>query len=130
MNKFDERHPATAHVLTTSGAAILLGVAVSTVQKWVESGQLASWKTPGGHRRIPMAAIDQLLGGAPFPQVQGSGTAMLAGAASAPAHDAVDDEQARVRAVVATRLLDTPPQPSYDRLVRLASQVIDTPIAV
>ena len=41
----------------TKGAALLLRVSVSTVQKMVESSALEAWRTPGGHRRIPMSAI-------------------------------------------------------------------------
>lgn len=45
----------------TKDAAALLAVSVSTVQKLVESGVLQAWRTQGGHRRIPMAAIEKEL---------------------------------------------------------------------
>lgn len=48
-------------ILTTADAAELLGVSVRTAQLWVESGQLPSWKTPGGHRRIPRQAVLDLI---------------------------------------------------------------------
>jgi excisionase family DNA binding protein len=48
-------------ILTTAKAAELLGVSVRTAQLWVESGQLPSWKTPGGHRRIPRQAVLDLI---------------------------------------------------------------------
>lgn len=48
-------------ILTTANAAELLGVSVRTAQLWVESGQLPSWKTPGGHRRIPRQAVMDLI---------------------------------------------------------------------
>lgn len=48
-------------VLTTANAAELLGVSTRTAQLWVESGQLPSWKTPGGHRRIPRQAVIDLM---------------------------------------------------------------------
>lgn len=48
-------------ILTTARAARLLGVSVRTAQLWVESGELASWKTPGGHRRIPKSAVMDLI---------------------------------------------------------------------
>lgn len=48
-------------ILTTANAAELLGVSVRTAQLWVESGQLPSWKTPGGHRRIPRQAVLDLI---------------------------------------------------------------------
>ena len=31
----------------------MLGVAVSSVSKWIDAGKLPAGKTPGGHRRIP-----------------------------------------------------------------------------
>lgn len=37
---------------TTREAAILLGVSLRTVQLWTDKGDLASWKTIGGHRRV------------------------------------------------------------------------------
>jgi excisionase family DNA binding protein len=48
-------------VLTTKEAADLLGVAVRTVQLWVESGVLRAWKTAGGHRRIARDSVEALL---------------------------------------------------------------------
>jgi len=47
--------------LTTRQAATLLNVSVRTVQLWVESGALQAWKTAGGHRRISVGSIQQLL---------------------------------------------------------------------
>jgi len=46
---------------STREAAVLLGVSLRTVQLWVEGGVLRAWKTAGGHRRIPRAAVDELL---------------------------------------------------------------------
>lgn len=48
-------------ILTTANAAELLGVSIRTAQLWVESGRLPSWKTPGGHRRIPRQAVLDLI---------------------------------------------------------------------
>lgn len=47
-------------VLTTRQAAELLGVALRTVQLWVEAGALPAWKTAGGHRRIARDAVERL----------------------------------------------------------------------
>lgn len=52
---------ANNDVMSTSDAAERLGVALRTVQLWVESGVLPAWKTAGGHRRIAKAAVDKLL---------------------------------------------------------------------
>lgn len=49
-------------VLSTREAAERLGVALRTVQLWVEAGVLPAWKTAGGHRRISRAAVERLIG--------------------------------------------------------------------
>ena len=48
-------------VLSTVAAAKILGVATGTIQKMVDQGVLAGWKTSGGHRRVYQASIDQFL---------------------------------------------------------------------
>lgn len=48
---------------TTREAARRIGVSITTIQLWVESGVLSAWKTAGGHRRIPHEAVDALLAG-------------------------------------------------------------------
>lgn len=60
--------------LSTRQAAAKLGVALSTVQAWVETGLLPAWKTAGGHRRIAATAVEALrnrqqavLGSGPVP---------------------------------------------------------------
>lgn len=47
-------------VMTTREAAEQLGVALRTVQLWVESGVLPAWKTAGGHRRVARQAVEAL----------------------------------------------------------------------
>lgn len=42
-------------------AAKLLGVAVSTIQLWVDSGLLRAWLTGGGHRRIACDSVKEML---------------------------------------------------------------------
>lgn len=44
-------------ICTTQEAAKLLGISVTSVQQLVESGVIEAWKTKGGHRRIPLAAV-------------------------------------------------------------------------
>jgi excisionase family DNA binding protein len=48
-------------VCSTREAADRLGVSLRTVQLWAEAGLLRAWKTPGGHRRILLASVDELL---------------------------------------------------------------------
>jgi excisionase family DNA binding protein len=108
-------------VLTTAAAARLLGVAVSTTQLWLESGALPSWKTPGGHRRVRLSAVTRLLADKadPPPQTQ-----------AAPGHPVPQDERARLAAVAASGLVDSAPEPMFDRLTWLATQVTDCPMAL
>lgn len=47
-------------ILTTRDVAARLGVSVKTAQTWIEQGQVESWKTPGGHRRVRASAVDAL----------------------------------------------------------------------
>lgn len=47
--------------MTTREVGQLLGVAVRTVQLWVEAGVLPAWRTAGGHRRIARSAVEKLL---------------------------------------------------------------------
>jgi excisionase family DNA binding protein len=50
--------PAT-EVCTTRHAAKILGISVTSVQQLVETGALTAWKTTGGHRRIPLDAVNE-----------------------------------------------------------------------
>jgi len=52
--------PHSTDYCTTREAASLLGISVRTAQMWVESGKLQAWKTPGGHRRIPLESVRRL----------------------------------------------------------------------
>jgi len=53
--------PEPEGFLTTQEVAKLIGVSQRTIQLWSEMGQLDCWKTEGGHRRIPKAAVDKAL---------------------------------------------------------------------
>lgn len=52
---------ADSEFLSTRQAAQRLGVSLGTVQNMVENGVLDAWKTAGGHRRIPVSSVDNLL---------------------------------------------------------------------
>ncbi len=115
-------------ILTTRDAAQLLGVAVSTVQLWMESGALPAWKTPGGHRRVRLSAVLAL-------RQQRGGTERESGNAEyrveAAAHYPVAEEEAqRLAALAGTGLVNSPAEEVFDRLVRLAAQTTDCPIAL
>lgn len=46
---------------STVDVAQRLGLAVRSVQLMVDRGELRAWKTPGGHRRISRASVDEWL---------------------------------------------------------------------
>lgn len=52
----------SADVCTTQRAAEILGISVTSVQQLVEAGVIEAWKTKGGHRRIPLAAVQAYKG--------------------------------------------------------------------
>lgn len=52
--------PAPRPAYTTVEIARRLGVSMQTVQRWVDTGDIKSWKTPGGHRRIDAASAERL----------------------------------------------------------------------
>ncbi|MDQ1817483.1 GAF domain-containing protein [Massilia sp. CCM 9210] len=117
--------------MTTSDAARLLGVATSTVQLWMESGAIASWKTPGGHRRALMSSVLRMTrSGRP---AAASGSAPLAPEftlPAAPPYPVPDQEQLRLSALAALQLVPSPAEERFDRIVRLAALVADCPIAL
>jgi excisionase family DNA binding protein len=127
-------------ILTTTAAARLLGVATSTVQMWMESGAIASWKTPGGHRRTRLSAIESLLEQAPGRPSATVGQAVEAALspvspaefqpAPAPGYPVGKGEAARLAALASAGLVDTPAEPRFDRIVRLAAQATNSPIAL
>lgn len=55
-----ETKQAAGEFISTREAAARLGVALSTIQIWVETGVLPAWKTAGGHRRIPSEAVENI----------------------------------------------------------------------
>lgn len=48
-------------LLSTTDVAQLLAVTPDTVLKWVKAGKIQSYRTPGGHSRIPKEEVNQLL---------------------------------------------------------------------
>jgi excisionase family DNA binding protein len=119
-------------VMTTSEVARLLGVATSTVQIWMESGAIESWKTPGGHRRTRLSLVQGLMqgkdDGAQLRAVASNDKEFLP--AAAPNYPVSDDEGARLAALAASGLVDTDEEARFDRIVRLAAMVTGSPIAM
>lgn len=123
-------------ILTTSAAARLLGVATSTVQLWMESGAIESWKTPGGHRRTRESHIRALMNkvsgppGSPERRLPPTPTDPEFLPNPDPGFPVGDDEAQRLAALAATRLVDSMPEERFERIVRLASKVTASPIAL
>lgn len=81
--------------VSTREAAALLGVALRTVQLWVENGSLQAWKTVGGHRRIARESVTRLLD--ERERALSGDQAEATTAIAAPAILAVDDDAVLLR---------------------------------
>lgn len=118
-------------ILTTSEVARLLGVATSTVQIWMESGAIESWKTPGGHRRTRMSLVQGLLHSEEAARnTPNPGTDPEYQPAIKPSYPVASTERSRLAALAASGLVDSEDEARFDRLVRLASMVTGSPIAL
>ena len=42
-------------------ASVALGITPGTLRRWADRGQIASFTTPGGHRRFPRTAVEALI---------------------------------------------------------------------
>jgi excisionase family DNA binding protein len=49
-----------ASTYSTAEIAKKLGISLQTVQRWVDSGRLKAWRTPGGHRRVDAKSAELL----------------------------------------------------------------------
>ena len=117
-------------ILTTSEVARLLGVATSTVQIWMESGAIQSWKTPGGHRRTRLSLIQGLMHGDDPQAFAASSDDPEFQPAARPAYPVPGNERTRLAALAASGLVDSGYEQRFDRLVRLASMVTGSPAAM
>ena len=132
--------PAADPVLTTRAAANILGVSVSTAQLWIENGEIESWKTPGGHRRVRLSAVMKLLA-RQRPEQAARGTAASTPsshvaldeefqALATPGYPVPPDEAQRLRALAGTGLVDSPSEDVFDRLTWLATQITGASMAL
>lgn len=126
-------------ILTTAQAAKILGVSTRTAQLWMENGALASWKTPGGHRRARSEDVYALVAAGP----DAGGENAPASAAPAPREMRIvaaesaglvypidENETARLAAVVRSRMVDSDPEADFDDLARVAAEVLGASIAL
>ncbi len=63
QRKESPRHTAPQEYLSTGKAAELCSVTPDTVLKWIRAGKIPANRTPGGHHRIPIEAIEKFLEG-------------------------------------------------------------------
>ncbi|MEM8513113.1 excisionase family DNA binding protein [Massilia sp. MP_M2] len=131
-------HEINDRILTTREAAQLLGVAVSTAQVWMESGDLPAWKTPGGHRRVRHSAVMRLVrervapkedDQAATPPVAAVLTAEFLPSAT-PDYPVPANEKQRLTALARSGLMDSEEDAAFDRLTWLASHATGCPMAL
>lgn len=110
-------------ILTSKGVAAVLGISVSTAQLWMENGNLPSWKTPGGHRRVYRSSVLRLQ----QRMAHDEGAAEVAPVGSDAASPA---EVLRLAAVERSGLSAHESGPIFDPLTWLAATVTTAPIAL
>jgi excisionase family DNA binding protein len=66
---------ADAGWLSMGAASAMLGVSTATLRRWAAEGRIATFTTPGGHRRIRPATVAALLPGLASPHEPISGSA-------------------------------------------------------
>ncbi len=118
------------NVITSARAAELLGVSISTAQMWITREVLPSWRTPGGHRRVYVSDVLDLAA-----KLKSSGRGLeplpeefIPFAAAACPIPSFEPE--RLASLHHAQLIDTAPDPAFDRLTALAGHVCDCPIAL
>jgi excisionase family DNA binding protein len=71
----DEPRAAGTDWLAMGEASALLGVSTATLRRWAAEGRVATFTTPGGHRRIRRSAVEALLPRRPAQQAAIAGAA-------------------------------------------------------
>jgi excisionase family DNA binding protein len=74
LNRFDGTElPAATEWLRLGEACRLLGVSPGTLRRWSDAGRIATFTTPGGHRRYRRSSLEQMLPPEPSRGLQVSG---------------------------------------------------------
>ncbi|MBG7621607.1 GAF domain-containing protein [Herbaspirillum sp. AP02] len=119
--------PSSDPAMTSREAANMLGVSITTAQMWMETGMLASWKTPGGHRRTRLSAVMTLLGhGDVKRRAQASEQALPDIEATHP----TNEEDADLGRFIAQTIKNPHSETRFHRLTWLASELLEVPIAL
>jgi excisionase family DNA binding protein len=61
FQRMSATQPSSRLGLTTSEAARHLGVSLSTIRRWSNTGHLLGYRTPGGQRRFSVQQLDEFL---------------------------------------------------------------------
>ncbi|MCA1326880.1 GAF domain-containing protein [Herbaspirillum sp. alder98] len=122
--------PDSDPAMTSREAAKLLGVSITTAQMWMESGMLASWKTPGGHRRTRHSSVMSLLGHQEVVRDEpGAITTTEIVSLADSAYPVIHNESERADFVENT-MEDATSETAFHRVTWLANELLDTPIAL
>jgi len=60
-----QRSPQNPTLLTPRQAAEKIGISYPALKHWILAGRIRTVKTPGGHHRVPIEALDAFLAPAP-----------------------------------------------------------------
>ena len=66
-------------LLTPRQAAEKLGISYPALKHWILAGRIRTVKTPGGHHRVPVEALEEFVPQAPAAKAQQPGIARISG---------------------------------------------------
>lgn len=81
-------------LITTSEAAAIAGVGVSSIKRWADQARIRIVRTPGGHRRVDKADLQRFLRSLRGPSVASSRTPRPAAGLSGNTHAPTDESHA------------------------------------
>jgi excisionase family DNA binding protein len=70
VSKLRQPFETTSSSLTTGEAARHLAVCPNTIKRWIATGALRGYTTPGGHWRIPIESFARFLAERGLPPVE------------------------------------------------------------
>ena len=66
-------------LLTPRQAADKIGISYPALKHWILAGRIRTVKTPGGHHRVPLEALNEFLPGAAAPNQSPAGAGKISG---------------------------------------------------